>query len=460
MIAIGINTGIIKAMDPSNDANWWQFSIDSERRGDRITAGPAGLREVNPTLPDGRRLIDYHTYIGLDRLLSCQVPGSMVPDERVFIVTHQLFELAFKQMIFDLSVISATLAHLIDLGDAARFYSLCTTTDDRFWLPALTASGRLRYAGTTLLPSLCGLLASSEGKDETFSSLEFRKFRPNLQPASGFQSAQFRLIQRALGKGGLLAVRLFPAQEYWKNYEAADDRGPARVTDPVILRDDASIADPESDSLLAPAAGLDECAHQLLERLAGVGSRRTSTPEIPAISNDDLEAAALAFHSILSGQRSLQERAGTKPPDAAEKDRAAEAIFRRDLEEAVRKENERRGTLLTARSGAFHLHDIAPQGSLALVLNRIVAADAALHGKQEGSFLSLHFRMVAERIRDLYGYAREAGEAEPPRGTGGGGVPYLGYVSRNLIPLFPALVAYQGLEKRDEQRDCIRQGTS
>lgn len=433
-------------MDPTKDANWWQFSIDPERRDHRITAGPAGLREVNPRLPDGRRLLDYHTYIGLDRLLSCQMPGSMVPDERAFIITHQLFELAFKQMIFDLSVVSATLTHLLDLSDAEEFHSLCTIAGDGFWLPALTASGRLRYASGTLLPALTGLLAASESKDETFSSLEFRKFRPDLQPASGFQSAQFRLIQRALGKGGLLAVRIFPAQEYWKNYEAADDRGPVRVTDPVILRDDAAIAEPASDSQLAPAAHLDDLAHCVLERLAGLGGTGMSTPEIHSISSSDLEAAVEAFRRILSGQRSQQDRAGTKPPDAAQKDRAAEAVFRHDLEAAARTENERRATLLSARAGAFYLHNIAPGGNLALVLNRIVAADTALHGQQEGSFISLHFRLVAERIRDLYGYAREAGEAEPPRGTGGGGVPYLGYVHKNLIPLFPALVAYLDLE--------------
>src|SRR5690349_4885120 len=119
-------------MDPTSDANWWQFSIDPERRGDKITGAPGGLLEVNPVLPDGRRLLDYHTYIGLERLLSCQTPTSTVPDERVFIITHQLFELAFKQMIFDLGVISATFKHLLDTGDNGEFQALCTTTDDRF----------------------------------------------------------------------------------------------------------------------------------------------------------------------------------------------------------------------------------------------------------------------------------------------------------------------------------------
>jgi hypothetical protein len=116
-------------MNPAHDINWWQFSIDPEQRGDRIMTGPAGRREVNPPLPDGRRLLDYHTYLGLDRLLACQTPGSLVPDERVFIITHQLFELAFKEMIFDLSVIAATLTHLLDLDDAGEFHALSTGTE-------------------------------------------------------------------------------------------------------------------------------------------------------------------------------------------------------------------------------------------------------------------------------------------------------------------------------------------
>lgn len=433
-------------MDPTTDANWWQFSIDPQRRGSRITTGAGGLREVNPATPDGRHLLDYHTYLGLDRLLSCQTPCSMVPDERDFIVTHQLFELTFKMMIFDLNVVAATLSHLLDIRDNGEFYTLCTTTDDEIWLPALTASGRLKYSARTLLPALAGLLDSAENKDETFNSKEFRKFRPALQPASGFQSAQFRLIQRALGKGELLSVRIFPGQEYWRNYESADDRGPVRVIDPVVLRNDTSIADPAPGSPLSLAAGLDDCAHRVLDRLARLGATETSVPGIPSISQNEVEAAIKGFRQILSGQRNLQEKAGSKPEDAEEKDRDAEAIFRHDLEGAVRTENGRRASLLGARAGAFHLHNTAPRGNLALVLNRIVATDAALHGKQEESFISVHFRMVAERIRDLYVLAREAGEAEPPQGTGGGGVPYLGHVRKNLIPLFPALIAYLNLE--------------
>lgn len=426
-------------MERSTDANWWQFAIDPEQRGEKITAAAAGLQEVNPLLPDGRRLLDYQTYLGLDQLLTCQLPSSQVPDERVFIVTHQFFELAFKLMIFDLTVVATTFARLLD-RDNKELQTLCTGDDADFWLPARTASGRLTYTATSLLPAFAGLLA----RDETFSSEEFSKFRPHLQPASGFQSARFRLIQRALGKAGLLSVRLFPAQEYWKHYEAAEDRGPARVDDPVIMRADAAIVDPAPDSPLAAAAGLDDLAHRLLARLAAMGDAGTP-PEIPAIPRSELERAVAGFCRLLSGQRSQQERAGTKPADAAEKDQAAVALFECDLESAIRVENERRAGLQAARRGAGFLHNNALQGELAQVLNRIVATDAALHGLQEGSFLSLHFRLVAARLRDLFAAARQAGSAEPPRGTGGGGLPYLKHTHENLIPLFPALIAWRDL---------------
>jgi tryptophan 2,3-dioxygenase len=426
-------------MERSADANWWQFAIDPEERGEKIMASAAGLQEVNLLLPDGRRLLDYQTYLGLDQLLACQVPGSQVPDERVFIVTHQLFELAFKLMIFDLTVIAATFARLLEHDDGTC-RSLCTGNDELFWLPARTASGRLIYSSETLLPAFAGLLA----RDETFNSREFSKFRPHLQPASGFQSARFRLIQRALGKAGLIAVRLFPAQEYWKHYEGSADQCPVRVSDPVILRGDAAIADPAPDSPLAPAAHFDDLAHRLLARLAAAGGSGTP-PEIPTISRRELERAVAGFRQLLAAQRSQQERAGTKPVDATEKDQSAAALFEHDLESAIRAENERRAGLQMARLGACFLHESAPQGELAQVLNRIVATDAALYGPQEGSFLSLHARLVAARLRDLFACARQAGEAEPPRGTGGGGLPYLKHTHENLIPLFPALVAWRDL---------------
>ena len=49
-------------------------------------------------------------------------------------------------------------------------------------------------------------------------------------------------------------------------------------------------------------------------------------------------------------------------------------------------------------------------------------------------------------MQDILEYARQTGRPEPTLGTGGGGVPYLGHARKNLIPLFPALIAYLDLE--------------
>jgi len=427
-------------MDVRDEANWWLFSVDPEDRRERITATDTGAREVNPATADGRHLLEYRSYIGLDRLLSCQAPSSRVPDERVFIVTHQLFELAFKQMIFDLSVVAATLSRLLEKEDEEFLY-LCSSADEEFWLPSLTASSRIIYAGRTVLPVCLGYLAPGENGSENFSSREFRSFRPNLQPASGFQSAQFRLIQRALGKENFLGIRIFPAEEYWKNYESGEEPGPARVVDPVILRADVAIAAPSPGSPFHIAATLDDLAHRVLARLSPPGGK--TAPGVAAISPDRVEEAFEGFYRLLSAQRNLQEQAGEIPADAQEKDRRAKTFFRGDLEAAVERENRRRATLGPAREGARYLRALAPRKCLVLVLDRLSAADTALHGPQEESFLSQHLHITARRIKDLSDLAHQEGKPEPPRGTGGGGVPYLAHVKRYLLPLFPALVAWK-----------------
>jgi len=432
--------------DPN--ANWWQFSIDPQGRGAKIHDGPGGLQEVNPELPGGRRVLDYHTYLGLDGLLNSQVPSSLTPDERCFIITHQLFEIVFKMMIFDLAVVAETLRQLLELPSDEAFHACCTisASGDPFWQPALTASGRVKYSSRVLLTAIIGYLANVEGKDETFRSLEFYKFRDYIAPASGFQTAQVRLIQQALGKRNLLKVKLAPGGEYLRNYEGREDESPVSLIDPVILRGDAAIAAPPPESPLSLAAQLDDCAHAVLSRLAQFGTDEAGAPAIRPIQPADVEQAVQGFRRILASRRSEQQSARRKPADAEAADSRAETMFRESFEAAVASENARRASLRSARVGAFHLHDIAPRSHLAQVLNRLKSTDSALHGKQDDSFISLHYRLARETTQDLYEYAKQIGEPEPPGGTGGGGVPYLGHARKNLIPLFPALIAYLDLE--------------
>ncbi|MEP6924229.1 MAG: hypothetical protein ABI954_07175 [Pyrinomonadaceae bacterium] len=429
------------------ESNWWKFSINPTKRGVKIKNGD-GTREVNPALPDGRRLADYAGYLGLENLFAAQIPASENPEERIFISTHHLFEITFKQMIFDLTVIAETFQTVSAIPHNDEFHLLCTSESEseEFWRPAILAANRLKYSAKAVLPIFFHFLDKSEGKDETFSGVEYFKFRPYLPPASGFQSAQFRLIQRAFGKGKLFDIRLFPSQEYSREYEGHDSADLKEITNRVFLREATAIANPADDSPLKQATILDAAAHEVLTRLAQFAEVDLEVPPMQFISESEIETAVDAFRRILTIHRKNQELLGEKPADADSFDRQAVVNFRADLESVISAENARRNTLQISRAGAFYLHYISPKGNLTHVLNRLVSTDEALFGQQEDSFLSLHLRMAADRVREVQEYARAHGAPEQPAGTGGGGVPYLTNVRNNLIGFFPLLVAVRNLE--------------
>lgn len=415
----------------ADERNWWTYSIDPAVRSDNAKSRFTGDMDVNPELPGGLRRLDYHDYLGLDLLLASQRPSSSIPDERAFIVTHQLMEIVFKLVVFDLAVVASTLEAFAGAPDAAGAL-LEGRPDDGFWRPSLTAAARIAFACRELLPSIMRVLSDPSDADETFNSIEFHRFRQNLEPASGFQSAQFRLIQRALGKSNLLAVRLFPAQTYRRLYgDGAGDT--VRVDDPVILREDSAIASPPQGAPLERVARLEDAANAALDRLAEVASGQTDAPAPDGIDDADVNRAIVLLERMLS-----KGRAG--PKDAAN---AAAARFRDDLAAAARRENERRAKLTVARAGALTLRKRAPGSPLHDVLTRLVTADEALHGTAHDSFLSVHLRVTRERLRQIRTHAAKAGEPEPSIGTGGGGIEYLGWSQRYLIPLFPALVAFR-----------------
>ncbi len=120
---------------------------------------------------DGLLYADYLTYwdyIHLDTLLSLQNPKTQFPDEKVFIMYHQITELYFKLVLHEMEQI----AQKKDL-------------DETFFINRL---GRIvRY-----------LKNLSESFDIMVDGLEkdqFLKFRMALLPSSGFQSMQYRLIE-------------------------------------------------------------------------------------------------------------------------------------------------------------------------------------------------------------------------------------------------------------------------
>ena len=124
----------------------------------------------------------YGEYLQLGKLLDSQRlestrGGEPVHDEMLFIIVHQAYELWFKQVIWELRSI-------VELFSRER-------VDEE---NMLTVTGRLRR-----IAQIQELLVKQIDVLETMTPLDFLEFRDYLFPASGFQSAQFRIVENMLG---------------------------------------------------------------------------------------------------------------------------------------------------------------------------------------------------------------------------------------------------------------------
>lgn len=127
-------------------------------------------------------MVYYGDYLQLDTVLNAQLlesekAGNPAHEEMLFIITHQTFELWFKQVLHELqSVITLFDRDYIPESDV----SLCTA--------------RVRRVNR-IMEHLCNQWSLIE----TMTPGEFMDFRSLLNPASGFQSAQWRVLEKTLG---------------------------------------------------------------------------------------------------------------------------------------------------------------------------------------------------------------------------------------------------------------------
>ena len=121
-------------------------------------------------LGDEDRHLSYGSYLRIPELLGMQTLRSRpaAHDELLFIVVHQAFELWFRELLFELE----TVRDLMSRRDVARA---------RHLLHRVHTIERLLIEQVEVL--------------ETMSPQDFVEFRSNLEPASGFQSVQFREIE-------------------------------------------------------------------------------------------------------------------------------------------------------------------------------------------------------------------------------------------------------------------------
>lgn len=112
--------------------------------------------------------VTYWDYIQTDTLLSLQKPRTQIPDEEIFIMYHQVTELYFKLVLHEMKQV-ATKADL-----TPEFMATRVTRMNRYF--------------ETLTQSFAIMIDGMEVE-------QFLKFRMALLPASGFQSAQYRMIE-------------------------------------------------------------------------------------------------------------------------------------------------------------------------------------------------------------------------------------------------------------------------
>jgi len=150
--------------------------MDNNRYSDKIDALEQKFGAIDQKLEthlEGllwQKPITYWDYIQTDALLNLQIQRSTLPDEMVFIMYHQVNELLFKMILWEIDQIchhqALTTAFFADrMNRITRYFDMLTTSFN----------------------------IMKDGMEVE----QYLKFRNTLTPASGFQSAQYRLIEFA-----------------------------------------------------------------------------------------------------------------------------------------------------------------------------------------------------------------------------------------------------------------------
>lgn len=132
----------------------------------------------------GRKPVYYAEYLQLNKILNAQEPesakeGIRADDEMLFIIIHQAYELWFKQILHELSVVR-------EIFKQPNIHN--NTPDIYNTVHRLERVSRILEVAVNQMAIL-----------ETMTPLDFLDFRDLLRPASGFQSIQFKMIEATLG---------------------------------------------------------------------------------------------------------------------------------------------------------------------------------------------------------------------------------------------------------------------
>ena len=145
-----------------------------------------------------KKKITYKNYLQLDKILNAQDPlseksGKPVHDETLFIIIHQIYELWFKQIIHE---IDSIIDYFSNVSIQETSINIVVARLDRIHNIQKIAINQIEIL-------------------KSMTPMDFLEFRDLLNPASGFQSTQFRIIENALGLESESRLR-FSKQDYKK----------------------------------------------------------------------------------------------------------------------------------------------------------------------------------------------------------------------------------------------------
>ncbi len=140
-----------------------QDSDNSEK--DQLSCPFMSANAQDPSAP-----VSYWDYVQVESLLSLQCPKTSVPDEQVFIMYHQVNELLFKMILWEMEQIAEE-----EQISAEKFTDKLNRISRYF----------------NVLSSSFTVMGDGMEKQQ------YLDFRTSLSPASGFQSAQYRKIEIA-----------------------------------------------------------------------------------------------------------------------------------------------------------------------------------------------------------------------------------------------------------------------
>lgn len=135
--------------------------------------------------------LTYSKYLCVDELISLQRPlaNPSAHDEMLFIIVHQSYELWFKQILFDLNAVMRALHDDKPITVFKLMHRVC---------------------------EVIKLLIHQIEILETMTPVEFNRFRSHLNPASGFQSLQFRELEMISGIDLQEYEKFFKLEPEWE----------------------------------------------------------------------------------------------------------------------------------------------------------------------------------------------------------------------------------------------------